>query len=296
MSFPFPGLGPVAPSRRRFIQGLAAGGAVAGLGLWPKPVWALKSLGQTKRARRHRVRPGHRRDAGELHRRHAPGDHRQRLAAGAAAALARGHHGQPARAQRAARGSIHGHETSIHWHGILLPANMDGVPGLSFNGIHRGETLPVPLRRPPERHLLVPQPFRDSRNRPACTAPIVIDAARSPSPSRYDRDYVVMLSRLDRPRTRRAVRAAEEDGRTTTTSTKRTVGDFCAMTQRDGPAADARRPQDVGRDAHDADRPVGRQRQHLHLPDERHDRAGQLDRPVPRPARRCGCASSTARR
>ena len=31
-------------------------------------------------------------------------------------------------------------ETSIHWHGILLPANMDGVPGLSFDGIHPGET------------------------------------------------------------------------------------------------------------------------------------------------------------
>ena len=26
-------------------------------------------------------------------------------------------------------------ETSVHWHGILLPANMDGVPGLSFDGI-----------------------------------------------------------------------------------------------------------------------------------------------------------------
>ena len=31
-------------------------------------------------------------------------------------------------------------DTSIHWHGILLPANMDGVPGLSFNGIRPGET------------------------------------------------------------------------------------------------------------------------------------------------------------
>ncbi len=31
--------------------------------------------------------------------------------------------------------------TSIHWHGILLPANMDGVPGLSFEGIAPGETF-----------------------------------------------------------------------------------------------------------------------------------------------------------
>ena len=32
-------------------------------------------------------------------------------------------------------------ETSIHWHGIFVPANMDGVPGLSFNGIQPGETF-----------------------------------------------------------------------------------------------------------------------------------------------------------
>ncbi len=32
-------------------------------------------------------------------------------------------------------------DTSIHWHGIILPANMDGVPGLSFAGIKPGETF-----------------------------------------------------------------------------------------------------------------------------------------------------------
>ena len=31
--------------------------------------------------------------------------------------------------------------TSIHWHGIRLPADMDGVPGLSFRGIMPGETF-----------------------------------------------------------------------------------------------------------------------------------------------------------
>ena len=31
--------------------------------------------------------------------------------------------------------------TSMHWHGMLLPANMDGVPGLSFAGIQPGETF-----------------------------------------------------------------------------------------------------------------------------------------------------------
>jgi len=31
--------------------------------------------------------------------------------------------------------------TAIHWHGILLPFQMDGVPGMSFNGIAPGETF-----------------------------------------------------------------------------------------------------------------------------------------------------------
>lgn len=30
--------------------------------------------------------------------------------------------------------------SSIHWHGVILPADMDGVPGLSFMGIAPGET------------------------------------------------------------------------------------------------------------------------------------------------------------
>lgn len=31
-------------------------------------------------------------------------------------------------------------DSSIHWHGIILPTNMDGVPGFSFDGIKPGET------------------------------------------------------------------------------------------------------------------------------------------------------------
>ncbi len=31
--------------------------------------------------------------------------------------------------------------TSIHWHGLIVPADMDGVPGLSFAGIAPGETF-----------------------------------------------------------------------------------------------------------------------------------------------------------
>ncbi|WP_313519297.1 copper resistance system multicopper oxidase, partial [Pseudomonas sp.] len=36
--------------------------------------------------------------------------------------------------------------SSIHWHGILLPADMDGVPGISFAGIAPGETFTYRFR------------------------------------------------------------------------------------------------------------------------------------------------------
>ena len=31
--------------------------------------------------------------------------------------------------------------SSVHWHGLILPSNMDGVPGLSFAGIKPGESF-----------------------------------------------------------------------------------------------------------------------------------------------------------
>lgn len=36
--------------------------------------------------------------------------------------------------------------TSIHWHGVIVPADMDGVPGLSFKGIGPGETFTYRFR------------------------------------------------------------------------------------------------------------------------------------------------------
>jgi len=31
--------------------------------------------------------------------------------------------------------------TSIHWHGLILPFQQDGVPGISYDGIAAGETF-----------------------------------------------------------------------------------------------------------------------------------------------------------
>lgn len=35
-------------------------------------------------------------------------------------------------------------DSSIHWHGLLLPFQFDGVPGISFPGSSRARPLPTP--------------------------------------------------------------------------------------------------------------------------------------------------------
>ena len=82
--------------------------------------------------------------------------------------------------------------TSIHWHGILLPHGMDGVPGISFGGIEPGTTFTY--------EFLVRQSgtywfhsHSESQELEGMYAPMIIDPIE-PEPFRYERDYVVMLS------------------------------------------------------------------------------------------------------
>jgi hypothetical protein len=42
--------------------------------------------------------------------------------------------------------------TSIHWHGILKPNALDGVPGLTFRGRLRGDALGLNRRRSDNDH------------------------------------------------------------------------------------------------------------------------------------------------
>ena len=126
---------PSKPSRRRFVQGLAAGGAIASLGSWAQPVWAQQSAGQLK------VLSGTEFDLaiGETPM-NFTGRTRPAITVNGSlpAPTLRWREGDTVSlrvSNRLPRGSIHGHSTSIHWHGILLPANMDGVPGMSFDGI-----------------------------------------------------------------------------------------------------------------------------------------------------------------
>ena len=61
-------------------------------------------------------------------------------------------------------------DTSIHWHGLLVPFQMDGVPGVSFPGIPPRSSFHLRIPDLAGGHLLVSQPFRDCRSRPAIMA------------------------------------------------------------------------------------------------------------------------------
>ena len=84
------------------------------------------------------------------------------------------------------------HPASIHWHGIVLPANMDGVPGLSFHGIEPGETYTYRfhVRQAGTYWYHSHSAFQEQRG---LYGPLVIEP-REPEPFRYDREHIVMLS------------------------------------------------------------------------------------------------------
>src|SRR5690554_2933697 len=82
--------------------------------------------------------------------------------------------------------------SSIHWHGIILPTEMNGVPGFSFDGIMPGETFEYQftLQQSGTYWYHSHSGFQEQTG---VYGPIIIDPAK-PDPVKYDREYVVMLS------------------------------------------------------------------------------------------------------
>ncbi|MFR0718236.1 copper resistance system multicopper oxidase [Enterobacterales bacterium BD_CKDN230030183-1A_HGKHYDSX7] len=173
-------------TRRRFVKGLAATGLLTGLGLWRTPVWALTSPGQPT------VLSG---SDFDLFIDQLPVNITG--AAGTAMAVNGGLPGPTLRWREGDTVTLRVHnrlrqDTSIHWHGILLPANMDGVPGLSFHGI-----APDGLY---EYRFQVRQSgtywyhsHSGLQEQLGVYGALVIDA-KVPEPFSYERDYVVLLS------------------------------------------------------------------------------------------------------
>ena len=82
-------------------------------------------------------------------------------------------------------------DSSIHWHGLLLPFQFDGVPGVSFPGIKPGETFTYefPVR---QNGTYWWHSHSGLQEQAGHYGPIIIES-NEPDP-RYDRDYVVLLS------------------------------------------------------------------------------------------------------
>jgi CopA family copper-resistance protein len=175
-------------SRRRFVQGVALGGAAAGLGLLrPSNVWALTSPGHPT------VLSG---TDFALDIVEAPVNYTGKtrpavtINGGIPGPILRWKEGSTVTLRVTNR--LQHMPTSIHWHGIILPAGMDGVPGLSFDGIAPGETFTYRFQVRQSGTYWY-HSHSGYQEQTGLYGPLVIEPA---GPDRYptDRDYVVMLS------------------------------------------------------------------------------------------------------
>ncbi|MDH4909371.1 copper resistance system multicopper oxidase [Xanthomonas euvesicatoria] len=173
-------------SRRRFVQGLALGGVAAASGLWRYDARAaaqattpvLRGSSQSLQIGRLPVNfTGHTRSAITVN---------QSLPA----PTLRWREGDTVGVR--VRNALTDQPTSVHWHGLLLPANMDGVPGMSFDGIAPGQEYHYrfALRQSGTYWYHSHSMFQEQSG---LYGAIVIDPL-TPPPYRHDREHVVLLS------------------------------------------------------------------------------------------------------
>lgn len=83
-------------------------------------------------------------------------------------------------------------DTSIHWHGLIVPNAMDGVPDVNFPGIRPGETYDyrLPIRQNGTYWYHSHSGLQEQTGQ---YGPIIIDP-KDPEPFSYDREYVIVLS------------------------------------------------------------------------------------------------------
>ena len=256
-------------TRRRFVQGLAAGGAVAGLGRWE----ALARAAQPEPSELRGTSLDSRdcRDEGQHHGCITNRPDHQRHASRTAPASARRRDGRPSREERPRRGCV---DSLARPH----PAGQHGRRARPELPRHpSGRDLHVQVPAQAARDLLVSQPLgvpgaawglwpaghraararRDHRRSRARRAPLRLDRRepRAGSPQAEEGIGLLQLPAADDRRFR--------PGRT------------CGRLE-----GDARRPAGVGRDAHERRRPRRRRRHDLYLFDERSGPGVELDRPL----------------
>ncbi|AZC82059.1 copper resistance system multicopper oxidase [Pseudomonas chlororaphis subsp. aurantiaca] len=218
----------VKPTRRSFIKGLAAGGVLAGTGLWQQPLWARSEDGQLP------ALSGQQFDLfiGESQVNYS-GTSRTAMTinGGLPGPLLRWREGDTVTIR--VRNRLQ-EDTSIHWHGLILPANMDGVPGLSFHGITPGGLYEYRFKVQ-QNGTYWYHSHSGLQEQAGVYGPLVIEA-REPEPFQYDRDYVVMLSDWSDEAPERLMHILKKQPGYYNFH-KRTVGDFIEDVSRDGWAA-----------------------------------------------------------
>jgi CopA family copper-resistance protein len=179
------------PSRRRFVKGLAAGGVVLASSRFANPP-AAHGLAQASARQAQGTLRGQAFDLEIGHARvNFTGTERTAITVNRSlpAPLLQWREGDTVTLR--VRNAL-ADEASIHWHGLVLPANMDGVPGLSFDGIPAGGgyTYRFPVKQAGTYWYHSHSGFQEQLG---LYGPIVIHP-RDPDPIAYDREHVLLLT------------------------------------------------------------------------------------------------------
>ena len=173
--------------RRRFVKGMAMGGALLGLGISPDKLFAAAGSAPDHPMLRGRkfkltIAPQQVNFTGKT-----------RYATAVNGTVP----GPILRWQEGDRisldvGNMLAESSSIHWHGIILPANMDGVPEISFNGIDPGGSYhyEFDVRQSGTYWYHSHSGFQEQTG---LYGAIIVDPLE-PEPFSFDREHVVMLS------------------------------------------------------------------------------------------------------
>ena len=216
------------PSRRTFVKGLAAGGVLTSLGMWRPSAWAqgaaqqVPVLSGTDFDLRIGEQPvnftGARRVAHTIN-------------GSLPAPTLRWKEGDTVTLRVANMLDSRAPHASIHWHGILLPANMDGVPGLSFDGIRSGETYTYKfnVRQAGTYWYHSHSAFEEQLG---VYGAIVVDP-REPDRVKSDRQHVILLSDWTDERPERILAKLKKQSDYYNRD-RRTLGDFFRDVRREG--------------------------------------------------------------
>ncbi len=181
--------------RRQFIQGLAAGGVMLGLSPWLKPAHAQGPAGTITGSAK--VLTGTEFDLTIAETQvNFTGSPRMATTINGSIPAPTLHWREGDTVTLRVHNRL-SEDTSIHWHGILLPFQMDGVPGISFKGIAPGETFTYRFKVAQTGTPIGTYWYHSHsgmQEQRGMYGAIIIDPATGRDPIRADRDYVVQLS------------------------------------------------------------------------------------------------------